>query len=149
MCKESSWDCSTSSINTDIEKLYLFQPCGRDSSVLRQEGRVSSAASGTLGENKDALENLKVDLSNTQELSILEVVSTPGSVCCWILLSCLEVLVTCARYSDAGGQQVNQYCLYTAGLWAYARDKLLELVNLCGLMPKQTQSRYCGAKGVL
>jgi len=78
-------------------------------------------------------------LHNTvQELSILEVSATPGSVCIWILLSCLEVLVTCARYSDAGGQQVNQYCLYTAGLWAYARDKLLELGNLCGLMPKQT-----------
>lgn len=77
----------------------------------------------------------------TQELSILEVSATPGSVCIWILLSCLEVLVTCARYSDAGGQQVNQYCLYTAGLWAYARDKLLELGNLCGLMPKQTPTR--------
>lgn len=67
------------------------------------------------------------------ELKILEISSPPGAVACWIFLCCLEVLHTCEKFNDSG--QVEAYSLYTAGLWAYARDKLAELGELCGLMP--------------
>ncbi|GLH14883.1 Uncharacterized protein GBIM_19313 [Gryllus bimaculatus] len=68
-----------------------------------------------------------------QELDILEISSPPGAVACWVFLCCLEVLHTCERFNDSG--QVEAYSLYTASLWAYARDKLRDLGNLCGLMP--------------
>lgn len=57
------------------------------------------------------------------ELKILEISSPPGAVACWIFLCCLEVLHTCEKFNDTG--QVEAYSLYTAGLWAYARDKVL------------------------
>ncbi|XP_064489263.1 trafficking protein particle complex subunit 10-like [Ornithodoros turicata] len=76
-------------------------------------------------------------LHNTvQELKILEVSMVPGSVACWVFLSCLEVLSTCERFNDS--TQVEAYSLYTAGLWSYAREKLKELGELCYLMPNQT-----------
>lgn len=68
-----------------------------------------------------------------QELDILELSAPPGAVACWVFLCCLEVLHTCERFNDSG--QVEAYSLYTASLWAYARDKLRDLGNLCGLMP--------------
>ncbi|XP_075227904.1 SIDL trafficking protein particle complex subunit 10 [Lycorma delicatula] len=67
------------------------------------------------------------------ELNILEVQRPPGAVACWVFLCCREVLQTCEKYNDSG--QVEAYSLYTAALWAYARDKLGELGELCGLMP--------------
>lgn len=67
------------------------------------------------------------------ELQILEISMPPGSVACWVFLSCLEVLETCEKFSDTS--QIKSYSLYTAGLWAYAREKLHELGLLCGLMP--------------
>uniref|UniRef100_A0A1B6CSP2 Uncharacterized protein n=2 Tax=Clastoptera arizonana TaxID=38151 RepID=A0A1B6CSP2_9HEMI len=68
------------------------------------------------------------------ELKILEISSPPGAVACWIFLCCLEVLHTCEKFHDSS--QVEAFSLYTAGLWAYARDKLGELGELCGLMPE-------------
>ncbi|XP_067013704.2 trafficking protein particle complex subunit 10 [Anabrus simplex] len=68
-----------------------------------------------------------------KELDILEISTPPGAVACWVFLCCLEVLHTCERFNDSG--QVEAYSLYTASLWAYARDKLRELGELCGLMP--------------
>ncbi|XP_046685161.1 LOW QUALITY PROTEIN: trafficking protein particle complex subunit 10-like [Homalodisca vitripennis] len=67
------------------------------------------------------------------ELRILEVDSPAGAVASWVFLCCVEVLDTCARFNDTS--QVEAYSLYTATLWAYARDKLGELGELCGLMP--------------
>lgn len=67
------------------------------------------------------------------ELNILEVSAPEGAVACWIFLVCLEVLQTCEHYNDSA--QVEAYSLYTAGLWSYARDKLKELGELCGLAP--------------
>ncbi len=61
-----------------------------------------------------------------QEISILEICYPEGAVACWILLSCLEVLRTCERYSDSSNK-IQYYCLFTASLWAYAREKLMEL----------------------
>ncbi|KAG8193047.1 hypothetical protein JTE90_028159 [Oedothorax gibbosus] len=67
------------------------------------------------------------------ELKILEVVMPPGSIACWVFLSCFEVLQICEKFSDT--TQIKEYSLYCAGLWAYAREKLHELGILCGLMP--------------
>jgi hypothetical protein len=57
-----------------------------------------------------------------KELEILEISAPPGAVACWVFLCCLEVLQTCERFNDSG--QVEAYSLYTASLWAYARDKV-------------------------
>lgn len=46
----------------------------------------------------------------------------PGSVACWVFLSCFEVLQTCEKFSDTS--QIKEYSLYCAGLWAYAREKV-------------------------
>ena len=85
-----------------------------------------------------------------QELSILEVPCPPGSIACWIFLSTLEVVQVCELKSKqtlssdsvdnrkSSTAHVQQYCLYTAELWAYCRKKLLELGALCGLLPKST-----------
>lgn len=70
------------------------------------------------------------------ELSSLEVSVCPGSVSCWVLLSCLEVLGVCQRLSDPS--HAEESSLHTVGLWAYARLKLKELGELCGLMPPQS-----------
>lgn len=45
-----------------------------------------------------------------------------GAVSCWVFLSALEVLQTCERFNDSS--HVEAYSLYTAGLWAYTRDKV-------------------------
>ncbi|XP_071041764.1 trafficking protein particle complex subunit 10 isoform X2 [Parasteatoda tepidariorum] len=67
------------------------------------------------------------------ELKSLEVSMPPGSVACWVFLSCFEILQTCEKFSDTS--QIKEYSLYCAGLWAYAREKLHHLGILCGLMP--------------
>ncbi|CAN8017882.1 unnamed protein product, partial [Ixodes persulcatus] len=69
------------------------------------------------------------------ELGSLEVSVCPGAVPCWVLLSCLEVLGVCQRLSDPS--HAEESSLHTVGLWAYARLKLKELGELCGLMPPQ------------
>ena len=72
-------------------------------------------------------------LHNTaQELEILEVSEiVEGSLDSWVLLACLEVVQTCERISseDPG------LTLHTAALWSLAREKLLRLGWVCGLMP--------------
>ncbi|XP_023236567.1 trafficking protein particle complex subunit 10-like [Centruroides sculpturatus] len=55
------------------------------------------------------------------ELRILEVEMSPGSLASWVILSCLEVLQTCERFSDS--TQMESYSLYTASLWEYTRQK--------------------------
>ena len=61
-----------------------------------------------------------------QEISILELAHPPGSIACWTFLSCLEILLTCERCSDQDNR-IQLYCLYTAALRSYAREKLEEL----------------------
>ncbi|XP_071449280.1 trafficking protein particle complex subunit 10 [Hetaerina americana] len=68
-----------------------------------------------------------------RESVLLEVVSPPGATACWVILCCLEILSTCEKFTDSA--HVEKYSLYTAPLWAYAKDKLCELGELCGLMP--------------
>lgn len=72
------------------------------------------------------------------ELRILEVEMCPGSLASWVILSCLEVLQTCERFSDS--MQMESYSLYTASLWEYTRQKFQELGFLCGLMPDMEAS---------
>ena len=83
-------------------------------------------------------------LHNTaQELEILEVKeAVEGSLDSWVMLACLEVVQTCDKQvavevtSPAGGQLT----VHTASLWSLAREKLLKLGHLCGLMPGQSPS---------
>ncbi|XP_076035164.1 SIDL trafficking protein particle complex subunit 10 isoform X2 [Oratosquilla oratoria] len=73
-------------------------------------------------------------LQNTVgELNILEVKVAEGGIACWGFLSCLEVLFMAAQHKDPA--TLDAHALHTAPLWAYARDKLQELGELCGLMP--------------
>ena len=74
--------------------------------------------------------------NGVQELTILDVSCPKGSIACWILLSALEVLKTCQDMSQSSSSQVQQFCLYTAELWSYCREKLYQLGELCGLLPK-------------
>lgn len=70
-----------------------------------------------------------------QELSMLEVPMPPGSVACWVFLTCVEVLQKYERMSSV--YQLETHSHYTADLWVYAQKKLAELGHLCGLMPDQ------------
>ena len=68
-------------------------------------------------------------------LEVEEVVE--GSKDSWVLLACLEVVQSCeANLADGGGTQ-GVLTTHTAGLWSAAREKLLSLGKLCGLMPNQ------------
>ncbi|XP_014279644.1 trafficking protein particle complex subunit 10 [Halyomorpha halys] len=73
-----------------------------------------------------------------RELYMLEVACPVGSVPTWVFLSSIEILQICDTYTDS--VHVEQYSRYTAGIWAYARQKLSELGKLCGLMPGQVPS---------
>ena len=55
-----------------------------------------------------------------------------GALACCTFLSCLEVLIACEESHSAdsaagGSSKIAYYSLFTASLWAYAREKLLEL----------------------
>eukprot|EP00092_Neocalanus_flemingeri_P030096 GFUD01032674.1.p1 GENE.GFUD01032674.1~~GFUD01032674.1.p1 ORF type:complete len:1160 (-),score=402.30 GFUD01032674.1:238-3717(-) len=81
-------------------------------------------------------------LHNTiQELDILEVEEVvEGSLDSWVLLACLEVVQTCDAHLVEGGSGVHGPGVlptHTASLWSAAREKLLRLGQLCGLMPDQ------------
>lgn len=57
-----------------------------------------------------------------RELSLLDVTYPQGAVACWVFLSCIEILQTCENYTESN--HVEQYSRYTAGIWAYARQKV-------------------------
>jgi len=66
--------------------------------------------------------------NGVQEIDILDINCPPGSIACWVLLSALEVLKTCQEFSqNSSNNQVQQYCLATAQLWSYCREKMLQL----------------------
>ncbi|XP_044735186.1 trafficking protein particle complex subunit 10 isoform X2 [Chrysoperla carnea] len=71
--------------------------------------------------------------TTVREIDMLDVTIPTGALPCWLFLACLEVLHTCEKYNDS--EQVKAYSLYTADLWAYAREKLQILGELCGLLP--------------
>ncbi|XP_013406005.1 trafficking protein particle complex subunit 10 [Lingula anatina] len=73
-----------------------------------------------------------------QDVELLEVHTPPGSLACWVFLSCMETLQACEKFSQSG--QVATYSLHTASLWDYTRKKLYELGELCGLLPGMTPS---------
>ncbi|PIK36033.1 hypothetical protein BSL78_27141 [Apostichopus japonicus] len=74
-------------------------------------------------------------LNCVQELTMLDVPMPPGSVACWVFLTCVEVLQKYERMSVLYKLETHSH--FTANLWAYAQKKLAELGNLCGLMPNQ------------
>nr|CAD7455545.1 unnamed protein product [Timema tahoe] len=76
---------------------------------------------GLIGECRASLLQFRGYLF-TRQCTMLQLLSKP-----W------EVLHTCESFQD--GRHVEACSLYTAGLWAYARDKLHELGALCGLLP--------------
>ncbi|KAI5699266.1 hypothetical protein M8J75_000144 [Diaphorina citri] len=107
---------------------YLFS---RQAAILLLTLRPWELAQRTLGFLHNCL----------NELNILEIPRSPGSVACWVFLCCLEVLHTCDKFQDTS--QVEACSQYTAGLWAYTRDKLYELAELCGLLPEtETTSKH-------
>ena len=54
-------------------------------------------------------------------------------------MTCHQVLSACSRHSGTGERAAtSQFCLHTADLWAYAKQKLLHLGELCGLLPGLT-----------
>lgn len=65
--------------------------------------------------------------NGAQEFHILDINCPPGSVACWVLLSALKVLKTCQEFSMKSTAQVQNYCLHTAELWSYCREKMLQL----------------------
>lgn len=65
--------------------------------------------------------------NGAQEFLILDITCPPGSVACWVLLSALKVLKTCQEFSIKSTAQVQNYCLHTAELWSYCREKMLRL----------------------
>ncbi|KAJ8026427.1 Trafficking protein particle complex subunit 10 [Holothuria leucospilota] len=71
-----------------------------------------------------------------QELSMLEVPMPPGSVACWVFLTCVEVLQKYEKMSSMCQMEIHSH--YTANLWVYAQRKLAELGELCGLMPNRS-----------
>ena len=82
-----------------------------------------------------AIENLFLQMAQrslsflhncVQEIKILDVKYPEGAIACWVFLSCLEILLTCEKSSDASNR-IQLYCLNTASLWEYAREKLVEL----------------------
>ena len=85
-------------------------------------------------------------LHNTaQELEILEVKElVSGSLDSWVVLACLEVVATCPQ--NTGGEEAASAAagaglrVATAALWALAREKLLALGRVCGLMPGEAPS---------
>ncbi|XP_014254615.1 trafficking protein particle complex subunit 10 [Cimex lectularius] len=78
-------------------------------------------------------------LHNTiREMSMLDVSYTQGAIACWVYLSCMEVLEACGRFSEPN--LIEKYSKFTAGILSYAREKLAELGELCGLLPKQVQT---------
>merc|ERR1719392_283381 len=57
------------------------------------------------------------------------------------MLACLEVVQTCDRHvAEDTCPSGGQLTVHTASLWSLAREKLLKLGHLCGLMPGQSPS---------
>jgi len=104
---------------------YLFS---RQCSLLLQSNKSQEVAARTLS-----------FIHNTiQELDILEVEEVvEGSKDSWVLLACLEVVQSCESNLAEGGNAQGLLTTHTAGLWSAAREKLLRLGQLCGLMPNQ------------
>lgn len=71
--------------------------------------------------------------NSVQEMKILEVSAPDGALATWVFLVCLEILQACEKFTDSA--QVQAYSVHTAGLWAYAREKMKQLGGLCGLTP--------------
>ncbi|BFZ24932.1 hypothetical protein BsWGS_27970 [Bradybaena similaris] len=99
---------------------YLFS---RQATLLFQMGRAWEVAQRA----QNYLYNTVV------EMRALEVEVPKGAMCCWVFLSCLEILRACNEHNVS--QLDEKFALFTANLWDYAHKKLRELGHLCSLMP--------------
>ncbi|CAG5118255.1 unnamed protein product, partial [Candidula unifasciata] len=99
---------------------YLFS---RQATLLFQMGRAWEVAQRA----QNYLYNTVV------EMRALEVEVPKGAMCCWVFLSCLEILRACEEHHVS--QLDEKFALFTANLWDYAHKKLRELGHLCSLMP--------------
>lgn len=79
------------------------------------------------------LHNLKHELA----MDTLKISMPTGGASCSAFLTSLEVLKACRNQNNENGMA---YSLHFALLYQYAREKLDDLGNLCGLMPGMTPS---------
>lgn len=77
-----------------------------------------------------------------KEHELLEIETIPGGLICWVFTSALEVLQKCECYSCTS--QMENYSLHTVDIWNYSRIKLMELGDICHLMPNME----FGSKGL-
>lgn len=81
---------------------------------------------------KDVLQRMLEFMHNiVHELTILNVSIPSGASACWVTLSSLQLL----RSTIQKNPELVTYNLHTAQIYQYARQKLLEVGRLCGLMP--------------
>lgn len=86
--------------------------------------------------------------SSTLELDILEIDIPAGAKDCWVFMNCMEITQSLERKRDEFMKVMtdesseicmnitnNELQLEIANLWDLARSKLLNLGELCGLMP--------------
>lgn len=71
--------------------------------------------------------------STLREIDALRLETYHGSLSCWQFVNCLEVLNLCD--SVIGTENIIKCSQHTASIWNHAKDKLLELGKLCGLLP--------------
>lgn len=140
---ESCSNWSGLSLNPAVNHVLRNVIVGKNPSLLDLRNYLFSRQCAMILKVHNPLEMAKRSLSflhnSVQEINILELSFPKGSIACWVFLSCLEILLTYEKYSDSSNR-IQLYCLHTASLWEYARNKLLELGNLCGLMPNMEPS---------
>ena len=104
---------------------YLFS---RQCSLLLRSKKPADAAARTLPFVQNTVQELGI-LQTGQEEEEGGEGAGEGSLDSWVLLACLCVL------QAVGGADTTRVTADTAALWSAAREKLLGLGELCGLMP--------------
>ncbi|XP_050441422.1 trafficking protein particle complex subunit 10 [Adelges cooleyi] len=72
------------------------------------------------------------------DLKTLEIECPPGSVACWVLQCCTQILLICQSVKNSLTLEECSY--HTAPLLYYSLKKLYKLGSLCGLLPGDVQT---------
>ncbi|XP_026809852.1 trafficking protein particle complex subunit 10 isoform X1 [Rhopalosiphum maidis] len=72
------------------------------------------------------------------DLKTLEIECPQGSVACWVLQCCAQILVICQSVKKP--EHLEECSHHTAPLLYYSLKKLYELGDLCGLLPGNVQT---------
>ncbi|XP_060864841.1 trafficking protein particle complex subunit 10 isoform X2 [Metopolophium dirhodum] len=72
------------------------------------------------------------------DLKTLEIECPQGSVACWVLQCCAQILVICQSVKKP--EHLEECSHHTAPLLYYSLKKLYELGDLCGLLPGSVQT---------